>query len=269
MTTLPSTPFELLAGIIESVLRRVEAPIEAAERALSAGLESAVSAAAALPAAIMIAAVGLLVWGGRRLVRAVVVVVALHLVVLAQLWPNVLATVLLGLVAGAIGATSAFGFVRAVRPVRRRVRWVSHLGAGITVSLLVVVVVTITALRLTALQPAWNLSAIVLAFGLVVFGRSFEVGGTWPQLGRGALEQGLAAALLIGTVSGAGLGGLAVRAATTGDIALALQVLLAIAGVVVALVAATARDKQPAAGAVDGEPWVPPLDDPDLRGDRQ
>lgn len=94
---------------------------------------------------------------------------------------------------------------------------------------------------------------------------------TRQQLGPVAFRQGIAAALLIGTVSGSGLGGSAVRAATTGDIALSLQVLLAMTGLVVVLVAVTARDVRDAevatAETTDADPGVPP-EGPDLAGER-
>lgn len=266
--TTSSPLIESLAGIIESVVRRVAGPVEVVDGALSAGLDSAASAVSVLPAPIVIALVGLLVWSGWRLLRAVVVVIALHLIVLSGLWTSLVATVLLGVVAGAVGSTLAFGFMYATRPVRRRLPSSSGLGAGATVSMIVVIAVAITALFGTSVQPAWNLSAILLAAGLAMPGRLFERRElTWQRLGLGVFEQGVAAALLIGTVSGAGLGGLAARAATTADIGLSLQVLLALTGVVVALFAATARDAPGLEEASDDEPAATPLG-PDLSGER-
>lgn len=234
---------EALADAIESLLRRLGGVLDLIDSVITGLVGLTSTAMLFVPSFVSIAIVGLAVWGGRRLFRAVLVVLASQLVVFSGSAEAVVETLSFALVVGSLGV--------AIVPIGRAMaRWLpgrvhppDRPFDALLVAVLVVAVIALTSMLSGVGSRLWGLTGLLLAVVLVGLDRwCADLALVWPQVPRAIVVPGLSASLLLGLVSATGISGLAARASATGDVALTLQVVIALTGMAIALAAVSWRD---------------------------
>jgi glycine betaine/proline transport system permease protein len=253
----------VMERLIGALVRRVDRLLDLANGALERLVDVLEALLTVPPSFVVALLLGLLAWRGHRLAAGILVVIGVHVISYVGLWPETVLTLSTGLVAAVVGAALVVGvrlvvgFLRRVTPPRlRRLDHHNPLVAREALSMAALLGVCVAGVALVPIlsgsrTPAWiAASALVAGVVLVRMRSSPEVSdrsSVPAEVIGGAVLAGCAAALVVGLVSGDGLGGLARRAAAQADASGGVPVALAIVALMT-VVSITAGGRRPDPG---------------------
>lgn len=252
---VPPAPIRWLVDTLEPALSAFAELSSTFDEAVGATIDGLADGLLAVPQPVLVAVIGVAIWLSGSLVRAVIAILGLHVVAAVGAWSGLITTLVFAAIVGGLGAGVAMGgrwLIERWRGSRSVWRPPMPAAALTAVSVFAVLVVAATPLVRGADHLGWLLAGIALAAVVTLaLHPSAEARSGWTLV-RAAATAGLTTSLLLGLAAGHGLGGSAVRAAGTADVVLAVQTLLALTGLGVALSAVLVGVGEPADS--DGRP---------------